>query len=300
MRRLWIYGLLWLSINSLMAQHALEVGVRGGVASLLYKTEVATPSVRENIGFDIAYNYISPYFVGWRIGVSADYSVSSLKATGYEDAYDCTDVEFDKMHVHYTMQRWQEKHRQIYLSIPLQFSVGYKHFSFHVGPKIMLPVLFGFEEEAIHVDLQCSYPDYQSTVTQALALAAGDRALQTREGKVVAHPKLWFTVSAELGYSWILTKHHALRLSIYADVAINQYNLTKTDNISAIMLTDTRYTIPVERQLETMFYANHHLKDKQVVESYRYLAAGIKLTWRFRIKDVSKYNKLCNCYPDEL
>ena len=282
------------------ARHTLEVGAKAGISSLLYQSDYGKSSLRVNTGLDIAYAYISPHYVGYRIGLSADYSASAFVATDYEDQYTCTDVEFDNMEVHYTTQRWQETHHQLYLSVPIQFAVAYKRFEFYIGPKLMLPVYTKYDNRMENADLQCTYTAYQSTVSQALALTAGNRALQAQEGDILRFPKIWYALSAEIGYSIPLAPKHALRLSLYADVALNAYSLTSVQNLSAILLTDTRYGIPVERTIESALNANRALDHgKQVITSMRYFDFGLKVTWLFRFKKSSKYNKHCNCLPDE-
>ena len=147
----------------------------------------------------------------------------------------------------------------------------------------MFPLYMHRTTRAYNADLWCTYPYYESTVDEALALRAGLRGLQQTSSRENMLPVLWYAISLETGYdvyqhvARLRTSSWGLRVSVYADVAINEYEVAKTSNLSVLTLTDTRDGIPVERVLESVLRSNKGYSP--LVQSYRYWACGVKLTF---------------------
>lgn len=293
-----IFLLLFLSVVSEAEVHQLGIGLRGGVSALQYKAQAGGALPNLQTGLDIDYTFMSDFYVGMRVGVNMDYATSVFQARPYADQYSCVDVEQDDMDVSYTMGRLWEKHRQVYASLPVQLALAYEGWWMFAGPKFMFPLYMHRTTRAYNADLWCTYPYYESTVDEALALRAGLRGLQQTSSRENMLPVLWYALSLETGYdvyqhvARMRTSSWGLRVSVYADVAINEYQIVKTSNLSVLTLTDTRDGIPVERVLESVLRSNKGYSP--LVQSYRYWACGVKLTFLLQKGERRRLCRTCH------
>lgn len=261
-------------------RNVFEIGMRGGTSGLTYQTDFGHMRPGLNTGIDVAYIYQSPYHVGLRMGIGAEWSQSVFDARSYHDKYSCIDVEKDLMQVEYTMARWTERHHQLYASVPLQMAFYKEGWRLYVGPKVMLPLFFSYTGRATNAELTCLYPVYKSHITEALALSAGTIHKHTQRGVISERPAIWYGLSLETGYAFRISNRQKLVVGIYADYMLNQYSASSTDNLSALQITDTADGVPVARVLTSALEANHHITNHQVVHGYGYFAVGVKISWQ--------------------
>lgn len=279
--RLTLISLFWMVASiAYCHENRFGLGLRGGVNTLLYRAQTGGSMPREHIGLDLEYAFLSDAYVGFRLGLAADYSASQFRAVPYADQYRCIDVENDEMDVAYTMSRLTEDHLQLYASLPVQLAFAYEQWTLFVGPKFMLPLYMHRQTRAYNVDLQCTYPIYESTVDDALALRAGVVSLHQSASRETLHPRLWYALSIETGWDiYRATRRRTpfgVTLSLFADIGLNAYDVPKTANLSLITLTDTRDGIPVNRVMESVLRTNQG--SAALVWQYRYFTCGIKAT----------------------
>lgn len=290
-----------LAVSLHAGKHIFEAGMRGGASGLTYRTDYGKMVPGYDIGLDVGYIYISPYYIGVRAGIGLDYAQSHFVAAPYHDTYDCLDKESDQMVVDYTIQRWDEAHNQLYFSGTVQAALEVKGWRMMVGPKLMAPLSMRYSARAEHTTLTCTYPAYENTVDKSMALSAGDRALQTVNGKIPYPPKMWCALAVETGYAFTLMGSQSLYLAAYANVSLNQNKVVPGYNLSAIYLTDTEQAIPVARMLATALDANNHIEGLQVIRQYGYWDVGIKLAWQIHWGNTRRmrYNRACHCLQYE-
>lgn len=277
-------------------QNIMEAGVRGGLSGLTYRTDYGVMKPGLSMGLDVAYIYLSPHHIGLRTGVGLEWSQSVFEARNYHDKYSCIDVEDDYMQVEYTMARWTERHHQLYASVPLQIAFYQDDWRIFAGPKVMLPMLFRYENRAENADLTCLFPVYKSHITEALALSAGTIREQTEKGTVAERPLLWYGLSLETGYTLHLNWRQDVFVGIYADYMLNRHSVRSTDNLFALQITDTADGVPVSRVLTSALESNHHLSDCQVITSYGYFSVGIKICWQLHgVQRVKNRRHDCFC-----
>lgn len=270
------------------AQHYVETGVHGGVASLLYHTQVAPLVPDGHAGIDVLYHYRSPRVAGVRVGLSADWAGSCFRADNYTDNYTTLDVENDLMEVDYRIGSLTERHQQMLLSAPVQLSLNWRQLGFYVGPRISVPVWTDARQTQRDAALAVTYPAYGSRVDDSRPVAAGNVALQQEKVDAVL-PVLRLSVAAEVSWEIQLSAGMALSIGAYADYGLYaQYARSITYAPSLLMLTDTRDGLPLARLSHSVLGSRR--QGRPLVESPGSFDAGLKLSLRFMVKEHSKRN----------
>jgi len=139
MRRLILSIVLFLPLIT-HAEHLFEMGVHGGVADLSYKPVYVTKKVGFNGGIQTYYNYLSPYVIGFRTGLTLDYYNTGFGKTNYEDHYSTIDVENQHMDINYMIGHLSERYTTYSVGIPLQLALSKKNILFLMGAKAVFPL----------------------------------------------------------------------------------------------------------------------------------------------------------------
>ncbi len=132
--------LLFWSCSLFAVENQLGFALRGGVNAMFYNAQTGGTLPRETFGLDIDYTFLSDYYVGFRLGVAADYAASQFRAVPYADSYLCIDKENDEMQVSYTMTRLTEDHYQFNAAVPVQLALAFGNFNVFLGPKWIFPL----------------------------------------------------------------------------------------------------------------------------------------------------------------
>ena len=131
------------------------IGVRGGVASLLHKTDNGSRVIGGEGLLDLQYAHYwtkagRPVDLGILTGISLGYSQSGMKTGVNSQLNNLSDGDTDNpMTVDYTIRADQVKENDgaIVMEIPLMFSLIHDcGFFFNVGPKLMMPVYTPYKQ----------------------------------------------------------------------------------------------------------------------------------------------------------
>lgn len=255
------------------------VGARIGTAGLTYQSDFGTFRPDIHTGLEMSYALLWRG-VGIRLGLDITYAASDYVSTNYTDTYSTIDVERDAMDVYYTIGQLHERHNQWYLGIPLQLTLDFKHVTLNIGPKAIIALSTTYRQTLQQADLRCYYPLYDVEIDNALALATGSNTM-TSTGKLISFPYAWIAITVDGTYNFKLKNGDKIGLGLYADVAVNNYKLLKTSNLSLLSISDTKFSIPVERLTESALYSNHAATQSQVVRKFGYFDTGFKLVYYF-------------------
>ena len=280
MKRLILSIVLFLPLMA-HAEHLFEMGVHGGVAGWATQPVYVRSQVGLNGGAQIYYNYLSPYVIGFRVGVTCDYHNAGLGRTNYEDHYSTIDKDDQVMDIDYTIGRLSERFSVWSVGIPLQLAFSAKNVLFLVGGKAVFPLTNSWKQRAENAALSVYYPAYDNRVYESYALAASRNFAMYNEGQLVL-PKVQWWLSAELSYKIQLetrsNRHRSyLVVGAYCDYCLNNYTPAQSDAISLIMLTDTREGIPLQRILTPVMEANR--QGEKLVSRLALFDVGIKVSY---------------------
>lgn len=299
MRRGVLYILLLCSIM-VRAEHLFEAGMHGGVAGWSSQPVYVNKQVGFHGGAQIYYNYLSPYVVGLRTGLTLDCHRAGFAKTNYEDHYSTIDVDGQRMDINYTIGQLSERYTTWSVGIPLQLVFSYENFLLFLGPKVVFPLACTWKQTADNAALSVYYPDYDNRVYESYPLAASRDFAMTNDGKLQL-PKVQWWLSAELSYRIVLNNRSRkyrsyLIVGAYADYCLTPYKPVHSDAESLIMLTDTRDGFPLQRILTPVMEANR--QGASLVSRCSLFDVGVKISYALSPYDSSRRQSYpCRCYP---
>lgn len=299
MRRL-LYILMVLPMM-VHAEHLFEMGIHGGVAGWSSKTVYVNKQVGFQGGAQVYYNYLSPYVIGFRTGLTLDCHQAGFAKTNYEDHYATIDVDNQRMEIDYTIGRLTERYTSWSVGVPLQVAFSYDKFLFLVGAKAVFPMSTSWKQKAAHTALSVYYPDYNNRVEESFPLAASRDFTMTNSGKTDL-PKVQWWLATELSYriplhTWSRNHRSYLIVGAYFDYCFTQYSPVHSSAESMIMLSDTRDGFPLHRLLTPVMEATR--QGRQLVSQCALFDVGIKLSYALSPYDRETRQKSfpCRCLP---
>ena len=215
------------------------IGLRGGAAGLLHKTNEGSWTCGGDVVLDLQYAHYwtkdgRPVDLGIITGVGLGYAQSSVKSSVNSTRPNVEDGDATPMHIDYTIRADEVKEHdgQLQLEVPLMFSLIHQNgLFFNIGPKFMLPVFTPYKQTISNNPNTFVEAYYQETgvrVTNDVitGLLAEDK--YTSKG---TDYKNKFTINvmltAEIGYEWILKSGNSLGLGAYANYSV--YNSFKNN-----------------------------------------------------------------------
>lgn len=297
MRRLMLYILLIIPLMA-YAEHLFEMGVHGGMASWSSQPVYVNNQIGYNGGVQFQYNYLSPYVIGFRTGVTLDLHHTGFGKLNYEDHYSTIDVENEQMDVDYTIGRLRERYDTWSVGIPFQLAISKKNILFLVGAKAVFPLHSTWKQTVEHAALSVYYPAYNNRVYESYPLAASRDFSMSQTGKLTLSCVQWW-LAAELGYKIPLKdlsrkKRSYIIIGAYLDYCFTNYTPAKSNVESLIMLSDTRDGFPLQRILTPIMEANR--QGDKLVNRCAPFDAGIKISYAIAPYDSSRRTSYpCRC-----
>ena len=299
MRRLMLSIVLLLPLMA-HAEHLFEIGVHGGVAGWSSQPVYVQSQLGVNGGAQLYYNYLSPYVIGFRIGLSCDYHQAGFRKINYEDHYSTIDVENQQMEVDYLIGNLSERYTTWSIGVPVQLAFSAKNVLFLAGIKAAFPLTNSWKQSAENAALSVFYPAYDNRVYEAYPLAASRNFAMYNEGRL-ALPKVLWWATAELSYKIPINKNSRTHNSyivvgVYGDYCLSKFTPARSDAVSMIMLTDTRDGFPLQRILMPVMEANR--QGQKLVSQMALFDVGIKISYAISPYDASSQPKTtpCRCF----
>ena len=258
MRRLMLSIVLLLPLMA-HAEHLFEMGVHGGVAGWSSQPVYVQSQLGLNGGAHLYYNYLSPYVIGFRIGLSCDYHQAGFRKINYEDHYSTIDVENQQMEVDYLIGNLSERYTTWSIGVPVQLAFSAKNVLFLAGIKAAFPLTNSWKQSAENAALSVFYPVYDNRVYEAYPLAASRNFAMYNEGRLALPKVLW----------------------------------CRSDAASMITLTDTRDGFPLQRIFTPVMEANR--QGQKLVSQMALFDVGIKISYAISPYDASSQPKTTPC-----
>ena len=296
MRRLMLSIVLILPLLA-HAEHLFEMGVHGGVTAWSSQPVYVQSQMGLNGGAHLYYNYLSPYVIGFRIGLSCDYHQAGFRKINYEDHYSTIDVENQQMEVDYLIGNLSERYTTWSIGVPVQLAFSAKNVLFLAGIKAAFPFTNSWKQSAENAALSVFYPAYGNRVYEAYPLAASRNFAMYNEGRL-ALPKVLWCATAELSYKIPINKNSRTHNSyivvgVYGDYCLSKYTPARSDAVSMIMLTDTRDGFPLQRIFTPVMEANR--QGQKLVSQMALFDVGIKISYAISPYDASSLPKTTPC-----
>lgn len=297
MRRLMLSIVLILPLLA-HAEHLFEMGVHGGVTAWSSQPVYVQSQMGLNGGAHLYYNYLSPYVIGFRIGLSCDYHQAGFRKINYEDHYSTIDVENQQMEVDYLIGNLSERYTTWSIGVPVQLAFSAKNvLLFLAGIKAAFPLTNSWKQSAENAALSVFYPAYGNRVYEAYPLAASRNFAMYNEGRL-ALPKVLWWATAELSYKIPINKNSRTHNSyivvgVYGDYCLSKFTPARSDAVSMIMLTDTRDGFPLQRILMPVMEANR--QGQKLVSQMALFDVGIKISYAISPYDASSQPKTTSC-----
>lgn len=290
--------LLLLLPMMLQARHLFELGLHGGLAGYDAQPVYVSTQVGWHGGAHLYYDYLSPYVVGLRTGVTIDGLQAGFGKLNYEDAYSTIDVEEQQMDIAYTIGNLRERYTTWSVGVPLQLALTRNRFLFLAGAKAVFPLTNSWKQTVEHAALSVYYPEYDNKVEESFPLAASRDFSMTQTGKIHLPTVQWW-LALELSYVLPVqqkkTHHSYLVFGAYFDYCFSK--ITPSNNLaeSLIMLTDTRDGFPLHRLLIPVMEGNRH--GRKLVSDCTLFDVGIKISYALSPYD-PRSRRSYNCHCD--
>ncbi len=250
-----------------------NIGLRGGVASVMQKANKGDWKVGGDILLDLQYaHYWKRDYkpaLGLIIGASVGYSLSPIKC-GVNDKFTVDAGADGSIDYAINVDEVKEKDGQIQVEVPVMFSlITDKGFFFNVGPRFMLPVWKRSHTDIKNAHIQATLPEgitvKDNVVTGILNNGDAKNSWKSADINIM--------LTCELGYEWKLANGHALELGVYADYSVySKYSNTPTTE------SFINVTIPSEAGIAN---ASARALTDSYANKLGYFDAGIKLTYCF-------------------
>lgn len=298
MRRTLAILLLSLSVIA-HAQHQFEAGVHGGVAGWSADKSYVNSSMGVHAGAHIYYNYLSPYVIGFRTGVTIDCHNAGFGKNGYEDTYSTTDVDGEPMDIIYSVSSLRERYTLWSAAVPLQLAWSYDRFTLYTGAKAVFPLSGSRRQTVSHAALSVYYPNYDNRIDESYPLGASQDFDMNAAGRF-EQPKVQWWLALELSYSiplriWSRKSRPYVIVGAYFDYGLSNILPDNNKAPSLIMLTDTRDGLPLQRTLTPVMNANRH--GSPLVMRCSLFDAGVKVSYAISsyTPPKRKVSSRCNC-----
>ena len=262
--------------------HRFSIGIRGGAASLMHKTETGKWNCGFNALLDLQYAYYwtefgRQYDLGILTGLSVGYTQSGMQL-GIDDQFTVTTNEGDNIDYSLSADRVKENDGQIQLEIPLMFSlVMHNGFFFNVGPKFILPVYTPYKQTITNPNVDAYFQTEGVHVTNEVITGMVTDEQLNSHGTNANQFKVNITLTADLGYEWKLKNKDALALGVFANYGLwNAFkNTTSDQSLISVTPPSSSSIATVDILSATDTYAS----------KLGYFDAGIKLTYHFNFLD---------------
>lgn len=262
--------------------HRFSIGIRGGAASLMHKTEAGKWNCGFNALLDLQYAYYwtefgRQYDLGILTGLSVGYTQSGMQL-GIDDQFTVTTNEGDNIDYSLSADRVKENDGQIQLEIPLMFSlVMHNGFFFNVGPKFILPVYTPYKQTITNPNVDAYFQTEGVHVTNEVITGMVTDEQLNSHGTNANQLKVNITLTADLGYEWKLKHKDALALGVFANYGLwNAFkNTTSDQSLISVTPPSSSSIATVDILSATDTYAS----------KLGYFDAGIKLTYHFNFLD---------------
>ena len=262
--------------------HRFSIGIRGGAASLMHKTETGKWNCGFNALLDLQYAYYwtefgRQYDLGILTGLSVGYTQSGMQL-GIDDQFTVTTNEGDNIDYSLSADRVKENDGQIQLEIPLMFSlVMHNGFFFNVGPKFILPVYTRYKQTITNPNVDAYFQTEGVHVTNEVITGMVTDEQLNSHGTNANQFKVNITLTADLGYEWKLKNKDALALGVFANYGLwNAFkNTTSDQSLISVTPPSSSSIATVDILSATDTYAS----------KLGYFDAGIKLTYHFNFLD---------------
>ena len=262
--------------------HRFSIGIRGGAASLMHKTEAGKWNCGFNALLDLQYAYYwtefgRQYDLGILTGLSVGYTQSGMQL-GIDDQFTVTTNEGDNIDYSLSADRVKENDGQIQLEIPLMFSlVMHNGFFFNVGPKFILPVYTPYKQTITNPNVDAYFQTEGVHVTNEVITGMVTDEQLNSHGTNANQLKVNITLTADLGYEWKLKHKNALALGVFANYGLwNAFkNTTSDQSLISVTPPSSSSIATVDILPATDTYAS----------KLGYFDAGIKLTYHFNFLD---------------
>ena len=262
--------------------HRFSIGIRGGAASLMHKTEAGKWNCGFNALLDLQYAYYwtefgRQYDLGILTGLSVGYTQSGMQL-GIDDQFTVTTNEGDNIDYSLSADRVKENDGQIQLEIPLMFSlVMHNGFFFNVGPKFILPVYTPYKQTITNPNVDAYFQTEGVHVTNEVITGMVTDEQLNSKGTNANQLKVNITLTADLGYEWKLKHKNALALGVFANYGLwNAFkNTTSDQSLISVTPPSSSSIATVDILSATDTYAS----------KLGYFDAGIKLTYHFNFLD---------------
>ena len=279
------------------AEHVFDAGIHGGMTGWEAQTTYVSAQAGGQYGAHLHYSFITPYVVGFRVGLTVDSHNASLSKKNYEDSYSTIDVEDQQMDIRYTISDLHERYTTWSLGIPMQLSLTRKRFTFLAGAKAVLPFPGTWKQTVSHAALSVYYPDFDNLVEESVPLAASQDFDMMQTGKW-KQPTVQWWLALELNYAiplqiWSPKIKTYIVVGAYFDYCFTAYQPKLLGTESLITLTDTRAGFPLQRVLTPVMEATWH--GRQMVHEIKPYDLGIKVSFAISPYDQHAASKQCHC-----
>lgn len=298
-KRIALIVCLLLPVLAHAAGHMFEAGLHGGLAGWSAKRQYIGADVGFHAGGHLYYNYISPYVIGFRTGLTVDCHNAGFGRNGYEDIYSTVDVDDEQMDIFYSIGSLRERYTLWSVAVPLQLAWNYDLFTLYTGAKAVFPMNGTWRQTLSHAALSVYYPAYDNRIDDSYPLAASRDFDMHATGKF-EQPAVQWWLALELDYAlpmriWSRKSRPYIIVGVYFEYDLTGMKPVHTSAPSMLMLSDTRDGLPLQRMLTPVLMSNR--QGTPLVSSCGLWDVGIKISYAISSYTPPRYkaSRHCTC-----
>ncbi len=282
---------------AMRAEHAFDIGIRGGIANLNARTTdisslnqyAALDYIHEvqalpnlHAGAELSYSYLSPYYIGFRIGVTADRHSCAFAHKDHRDSYTIPLENNLNRYFGYSIQTLREDYTLWSVGIPLQAVVHGKGVRFSAGPKAVFPLQNTWVEKAQETTVYSTDPPLTDIIQEPFNL------LQQNGTDVL--PKVQWWLAGELTYTFVL--HNAERY--YGGLTVGAYfdycfsSRAHTGNTTGVLTLRDPKGSPVAENILMTSMMEATWQGKPLVEQSTLYDVGIKIAYTIVVREKAR------------
>lgn len=250
------------------------VGVRGGYANSMAKTEESKRLAGDDVMLDLQYAHYwakaeDKCRLGLLVGLGVGYMQSGLKQS-WNEQFTANTSDGDILYT-ITADEVKDKTGQVQLEIPVMFSmITPGGFFLNAGPKLLLPVYTPSNQTITNPNVDAYFAEEGVHVVNEAVTGVVSAEQQTLKSTTDNKMKLNVMLGAELGYEFQLRSGNSIGLGVYANYGLwSMYKNAGDGSVLELTAPDGGKMAQIDIQSLTNAQAS----------KMGYLDAGLKLTY---------------------
>lgn len=266
----------------------------GGMSTMSVSSDFGDFKKRLSPGFGLEYMYFFHSKWGATIGMDMIWASTEFESNGkFTDSNSYTDFEGDKLTMHYSVDKIDEKLTTMMIEIPIMASYDYKDWLLSAGFKFGFPFKLKYEQKLTGVNITGEWP-FSDVIKNAAAIGAGQWNQVNSKGKF-SDLQTYIMLTGNFGRKFRINDMFDFGASVFIDYALNSTkvrgenevdNLQSSENEALYGLVKARELVsetelPAKLEHASTLCSKQMSTNKRLINEFNYFNVGLHLTLYF-------------------